>query len=284
MWELRWKEISARITAFKATTSLYFTALSGSTSDPYGVSEHILIPESMAIRDLVKGLHKDFKDVLPPSVSNESERILRFQQSGTNDLKLKVMAEVVVLASLQASLDFHLAGREAIGRSITERAFAHLQRSIVADDEYRKKWRNAFEDGETKCERLGATHLLLHGIWGFKINAEGARTDLVFGEPLELGQVERSAPAALVLTEWKKASMSENVDQAFDRARKQTKLYAGGALSDLELSSIRYVIVVTEKFMKVPDDHIEGNIRFRHKIVSVNPDNPSDAAKKPSVV
>ena len=60
---------------------------------------------------------------------------------------------------------------------ITERAFAHLQRSIIADDEIRKKWLSAFSDGETKCEKLGSVHLLSHGVWDLKLMLKrGERT------------------------------------------------------------------------------------------------------------
>ena len=69
-------------------------------------------------------------------------------------------------------------------RTRSERAFAHLQRHFVADAECRDKWTSAFTDGEVACEALRALHLLLHGLWAFKVDNAGARTDLVFQEPL----------------------------------------------------------------------------------------------------
>jgi hypothetical protein len=65
-------------------------------------------------------------------------------------------------------------------RTYSERAFAHLQRSIVADEEIQRKWLCAFGKGEVACEKLGGVDLLSHGIWAFKVDARGARTDLVF--------------------------------------------------------------------------------------------------------
>ena len=56
-----------------------------------------------------------------------------------------------------------------------QRAFAHLQRSIVVDAEPRAKWQKAFDNGEAECEKLSAVHRLLHGIWAFKINASDQR-------------------------------------------------------------------------------------------------------------
>jgi hypothetical protein len=228
----------------------------------------------------------DFQDVIPANALEALREFLAkaylpnsvFQDSGAGIAGAAAWA--VSLSSIQAVLAFHLSGAESIGRSTTERAFAHLQRSIVADEAHRKKWISAFHDKETACERLGAVHLLLHGIWAFKIDTEGARTDLVFGEPLNLGEAERTAPAAIVLTEWKVARSSSEIERQFEVARKQASLYAGGALSDLELSTIRFLVVVAEKEAEPPEDLVEGNIRYRHKVVAVNPDSPSTAAKK----
>ena len=52
------------------------------------------------------------------------------------------------------------------------------------DDDYRKIWRKVFDAGETRCEKRGSLHLLWHQILAFKVNADGARTDLVFPEPI----------------------------------------------------------------------------------------------------
>jgi hypothetical protein len=50
-----------------------------------------------------------------------------------------------------------------------------------------------------KWEKLGAAHLLLHGIWAFKVSATGERTDLVPGEKLEITPQVEAASEALVL-------------------------------------------------------------------------------------
>ena len=110
----------------------------------------------------------------------------------------------MVLMGLRAEVSANLFEREAAGRKHTERAFEHLQRSIVADESYRERWNTAYNAGETACERLGAVHLLLHGIWAFKAHAEGERTDLVLQDKLAVPRAEKVADT-LVLTEWKLA-------------------------------------------------------------------------------
>ena len=63
--------------------------------------------------------------------------------------------------------------------------------------------------------------------------------------------------------------------EAFD----QTKLYVTGVLGGIELNNYRYLVMVSEKSMKMPSDLIENNIAVRHINISVNPDTPSVEAK-----
>jgi hypothetical protein len=58
---------------------------------------------------------------------------------------------------------------------------------IVVDKNVRAKWQAAWKKSgghETRCEQLGAVHLLSHGIWAFKTSANGA-TDLVYSDPID---------------------------------------------------------------------------------------------------
>ena len=113
-----------------------------------------------------------------------------------------VQASLTLLASFRSELNYQCCDIQSVSSRLTERAFVHLRRSIVVDATVRERWKKAFVAGERRCEKLGATHLLSHGIWAFKASAEGERTDLVLGEPLtDLAQVQSTAEA-LVLTEW----------------------------------------------------------------------------------
>ncbi|MGH9886847.1 MAG: hypothetical protein ACREBE_15055, partial [bacterium] len=174
------------------------------------------------------------------------------------------------------------------GRKHTERAFEHLQRSIVVDEAYQKRWRCAFDDGETKCERLGAVHLLLHGIWAFKAYSPGERTDLVAQEshaitmtkermdlvtrgPLSIDRRVESADA-LVLTEWKVAKTRDEVAGKAAEGRKQAAIYSGSSLAACELASVRYVVVVTAHREDMLPDVSEGPIVYRFINLAVAPD------------
>ena len=92
---------------------------------------------------------------------------------------------LVALRAFEAEMTFLLSDTQQDMRTRSERAFRHLIWQIVVDDEVRRKWKEAFNDGEVQCEKIGAVHLLWHGIYAFKFDAaKGGRTDLVFKEPL----------------------------------------------------------------------------------------------------
>ena len=85
------------------------------------------------------------------------------------------------MSEFKSEFELTVGGSVEHAKSLVERAFIHLQRTIVVDHDIRKKWKSAFNTGEIACERLGAVHLLSHGIWAFKADALGERTDLILG-------------------------------------------------------------------------------------------------------
>jgi hypothetical protein len=159
---------------------------------------------------------------------------------------------------------------------LAERAFIHLNRTIVVDKDYRGKWLEAYKNGEVACERLGAVHLLTHGIWAFKADSIGERTDLIMGEPIDLGQVQASS-STLVLTEWKIAESQKAIDARARQAVSQSERYVVGSLASLELASHRFIVLVSEKNLKVPKDSTIASVTFRYVNIAVNPDPPSKA-------
>jgi hypothetical protein len=190
-------------------------------------------------------------------------------------------AGIVFLIALESEISYHLSSREERIRARSDRAFLHLQRLIAVDPDARTKWKGAFDNGETHLEAFGAVHLLWHGIWAFKINAERARTDLIFNDPIEETFDQRGIDG-LVLTEWKKLARSKsNSDDLFRQARIQTELYTAGSLAGIELAGYRYAIVVSEKELpKVPDDLRCGDVIYRHINIVVDPRIPSSVSRK----
>ena len=88
----------------------------------------------------------------------------------------------------RSALDAVRAFSERHKKLLPERAFEHLRRLLIVDPTTRALWQAAYKNSEPACERLGATHLLHHGVWTFKADAVGARTDLMYAEPVDLDQ------------------------------------------------------------------------------------------------
>jgi hypothetical protein len=190
-------------------------------------------------------------------------------------------AALVALAALEAEISFLLASGQEQIRARSERAFLLLQRILAVDPEIRAKWRNALEaGGEVQCERLGAVHLLSQGIFAFKVNAEGARTDLVFNE-LPSESLLAKAVDGLVLTEWKVAT-DANAVRKRDEALAQAEQYRAGILAGAELTAFRYLVLVslTQLVNIPPDTTTQNGITYRCVNIAVEPDSPSEAARK----
>jgi len=168
---------------------------------------------------------------------------------------------------------------EAVGRSLVARAFAHLQRSIVADSVVQDRWKKAFDEGETACEKLGAVQFLLHGVWAFKASATGERTDLVFGEPLVVENEVRTAADTLVLTEWKVVKDQRELTLKANQALEQARRYSGGILAGFELSSRRYLVIVSSDLLPMPALKQEGGVIYEYVNLAVSPSVPSKASK-----
>jgi hypothetical protein len=255
------------------------------SSDSYGRSG-LLRAQCEAVLDALQSFRSQFGSSLPAAakaclddfIGRRSDLIR--DQSGSPDLREeRVWAALVMLGAFGTEMNFIMSDIQELIRSRADRAFEHLQRMIVADSEFRAKWQKAFDRSEESCEQLGAAHLLLHGIWAFKANAEGERTDLVYQEPItDFTRMERSAEG-LVLTEWKRAKEGDDAARCFDEGRRQAKLYAIGSLAGFELTSYRYAVVVSQKRVAQPDDRREGSVTYRHVNIAVDPDSPSRESK-----
>lgn len=170
--------------------------------------------------------------------------------------------------------------KRAIIQLRSERAFFHLQQCIVADSDTQKRWAAVFAHHETACEKLGAAHLLLYGIYAFKIDASGGRTDVVFPDrPIQDLEVARVADA-LVLTEWKRVNDGDKPEGKADEARKETEHYQSGILSGLEFTSYRYIVLVSKGWLPKIADRVVDGITYRHINIAISPSAPSIAGRK----
>ena len=276
MWISKWQAVSARILALVPAGEFLFKT---QENDNFGITP-VLLRNAKDIVASLRDLLSTNGALLPPPAAESLERFLREYDErfgpGKSAGGFPAVAGVLpLLTSFRAEFEYLLSDAELIARSLVVRALVHLQRGIVADAELAEKWKVAFTSGETSCERLGACHLLLHGIWAFKTSAAGERTDLVLGTQLGVDEDVQRAAEALVLTEWKRVQGPGEIEQKADEAHQQAKRYSEGILAGFELASRRYLILVSEDHINLPDPVQDSGITYEYRNVAVSPRPPS---------
>ena len=275
-----WQALEARIDGFLAAANTYVQTLAGtSRDDPYNGADGVLLPEAVEIYAALRAFAERHSEMLPEQAREGLERFLidraaHFKpEFKAGPAGLKILAPA--LGAVRSEVAFHLADFGAAARRLTERAFLHLQRSIVVDDAVRAKWTDAFANGEVRCEQLGAIHLLYPRDLGVQDRRHCERTDLVLADGgIDETQVE-SAAEALVLTEWKLVRKPAERDAQAEQGRRQAGRYSTGSLASVELASNRYVVLVSERHLDPIADVREGDVTYRHVNIAVDPASPS---------
>lgn len=279
----QWTALATQIKGLVRAGELYGLFQSYRDSDTYGAGK-FLREQCVALIQVIEKFRHDFLQVLPPATIARIDRFLgtTLVQAVKNNETDSVRGGLVGLAAFEAEITFLLTGRQEHIKARSERALLHLQRMLVVDTEASAKWKAAFAAGEVACERLGSVHLLSHGVYAFKVDAIGARTDLVYNEPPSDASLAQ-AVEGIVLTEWKIAKDADGAVAAARAARVQADLYSQGALAGLELTSHRYVIVVTPKILPQgtlgPDERTDSGAIYRYVNIAIEPDVPSKVAK-----
>jgi hypothetical protein len=278
-----WSAISARIKGITDAAAVLAQFLQIHSGDSYGVQKAIGDECAKALDSLLDFARR-FEAVLPTTAHQRITEFYRDRQTLFEGAKKEgdmARAAVVLLSALRSELSFMLTDEQELIRSKTERAFLHLQRMLAANSRERDIWMMAYKSGEVSCEKLGAVHLLWHGIFAFKVDGAGARTDLISPESPDWNQAARVADG-LVLTEWKLAEAS-NANTKFREARNQAQLYGEGVLAGVELARYRFIIVISEEVLSpatIPADLDSGGSIYRHINIALNPPTPSVQARR----
>lgn len=271
-----WRAISARIRKLEALSSLYIGAQASRPSS--------LPPVMRPLWDNADGLKEEIGrfterhcQIIPRQALEAANGYLGRQPHYPSSTRSypALMEKIVAISSFESEFSYFISGHGEAVKRITERAFLHLSRSLVVDEQLRNRWVTALETHETAVEKLGGVHLLHHGIWGFKIDASGERTDLVLSEPIrDFGQVERSTDG-LVLTEWKVFRDRGDPARLWEDALAQADRYAEGCLAATELMDTRYLVLVTMIRVEAPENKVRGGVTYRHINIALTPDPPS---------
>lgn len=274
-----WRAISAYVQAIMDAAQLN-SALACQPADQFTArNDYFLMPAFRDAWNQILNFCGTYREFLPPratQIVDDYQRIMQQLVINKTATPAGLLDIINAVCAARSRLDFVLAGSDEPLKRVVERAFVHLQRLIVVDAEAARKWQDAFAGSraEEACERLGATHLLLHGVWAFKAYSEKERTDLVLGTAVDTNEAERTADA-MVLTEWKIARSESDVTSQADQARRQARVYSGSGLAGFELSWVRYVVIVTSDRLPMPSDQRDGDILYRVVNVAVNPSTPS---------
>lgn len=235
-WFTDWQALHSRIQGLIDAGTFFFRAMHTSSSDDLSVKRKVLLKNANKIFTDLNSFMASYESILPATAYDSLNRFLTDETIKNLDFnpseslaRGNVQFALTSLAAFCSEFTYLIADTQAIARRVTERAFIHLQRSIIVDSEIREKWIKAFNKHETECEKLGAVHLLSHGVWAFKAEEKG-KTDLVLSEPLPPLSIIESAADALVLAEWKLVKTKDELDTKIQQARKQTDIYSSGVL------------------------------------------------------
>jgi hypothetical protein len=235
---------------------------------------------------------------LPRDASNRWRAARMANVAGQSKAVTDPLASLVVLSAFVGELDALLSDPESEWAVAVERAFLHLERSLAVDEDLRRRWEVAFEGGkEPGLEKLGAVHLLSHGLYCFKAKAAGAESDLIVGErtkraersdlmtegPLDdTEEQRRRAATPLVLTEWKRVKKAEDAKTQLGDAKSQLELYAKDAVASLELTTVCFAVLVSKEQLgcSFQGETLGNGMEMRVVNIPIAPFPPSKAAQK----
>lgn len=158
----QWKALSSRIRGLIQAGHLHAQYLAIRSSDSYGRAKR-LREQSEKVITTLDAFRDTFHELLPPPAVNAINDFMAKTRTLVSDTaetqeaqQERVWAALVQLAAFETEMSFLLSDVQSSIRARSERAFSHLQRSIVVDPDTRVKWQTAFDAGEVACEKLGA--------------------------------------------------------------------------------------------------------------------------------
>jgi hypothetical protein len=278
LWEQAWRALSRRVDAWNAVVATYLQQVEHIPVDSMQEAANSALDYEAA--EILAGIGAlDLPPALRQAIGEVERRLgplLNISQG-----KRVLAHRWVVLSALRAPLDVAVAVSEEPRRRLIERAFLHLNRTLAIDENARRIWLDAFSH-ETRCEQVGALHLLSHGVYAFKADATSGRTDLILGEPFMMTEDVRSADA-IVLTEWKLVRPGENTSQKALEGKAQMDRYASNELAGFELRRHRYVVLVSRApLLPMPTAEISGDVTYHYVNIAIEPPTPSQQSRQVS--
>ena len=176
-WNEQWLALFARIEGLMRAAEFAISSFSVSQADAFEVVEKSILPQFRSIIDELSQFNARYSVEFPGAAARALDKFIA-RMDGETSLQLgyqnvrgsngpERIQILGLLAAFRSEFEYLIRDSEIEMRSLTELSFEHLRRTILVDPDVRKKWSDAFKAGEPKCEKLGAVHLLGHGIWAF---------------------------------------------------------------------------------------------------------------------
>jgi len=149
MFSTEWAAVSARIASLIEAGHLFLRSIGTGEHDEYGMSSELLRNAKELVVHIAR-LQARYANELPDAARQcLFDSIERMDQSFPPVPGLPAFAAAVtLLASFRTEFTHILIDTEAVARSLVARAFAHLQRSIIADEAFKNRWKAVFSEGE----------------------------------------------------------------------------------------------------------------------------------------
>jgi hypothetical protein len=289
-WNNEWKAIEQQIHEVDRLCTSTINTFSVKSTDPFSVVSKVIFPVCRALRERISLYKNRYITILPENAVKAIDDTLLDLVNHFSAERTSTSVEPAALLFYKETFnrlrfDFNYFVNELEGSVYrrSERAFLHLQRTLVVSEDDRRRWKKAFDDHETHIEALGSVHLLLHGIWAFKVESAKQRTDLVFQEEFTSHTYEsiRVASEGLVLTEWKLVKDIDDVAAKSQEAFKQASIYGAESLAETELTRYRYLVLVSLKKLKdMPEDFEVSGVKYRHINIAIEIESPSVRSRK----
>lgn len=258
-WVSRWKNISGRILQLQEVSKAYFDSINSFGVDHYGIGGTSIIPAAKDLSLEIIELKRSFAR-LPPKVVTLIAKLEK-NFSGHKFTGIPgVGGAMVILGVFNSEMNFYLKDHEIVMKERVKLAFAHLQRSLIADPEIQRKWMLAYQENDVLVEKLGGAQLLSHGIWAFKPQEDGERMDLVTHQSIKVEEVE-AAGATLAMTEWARVN-AEILPERVKHAHAKAKSYPARDFVGSELRTERYLVMVSDRPLAMPRNATDGEVEY----------------------
>lgn len=158
-WRSQWAVLSRRMDGLVAGSRFLIEINSGPRpiNAVEGVGKQFLVPAAKRLfsdLEAFASVHASQLGGATCDFLKESFERIR-SMAGNFDELSRTISGLTGMIALRAEFEGMMADSDFPRRALVERAFMHLQRSIVADSECQRRWQLAYEDGEPACERSG---------------------------------------------------------------------------------------------------------------------------------